>query len=169
MKEIDLWKIGKDIVNGLIKGITDTVGGVGDALKRGINTGVDKFKSFLGIHSPSKLFEGFGINIDEGLVKGIDKGSKGVVNSVAGVSDSITSAFNPNTTMQGVNLAGEMRKATNKAQTSLSASVQADMRHNKQPANINLTLGGRNYRAFVDDISETQNKSTDFETEYSLA
>ena len=156
MRGINLWSIGRDIVNGLINGIKSKVSGIGSALMSGINTGVDKFKSFLGINSPSKLFEGFGINIDEGLVKGIDKGSKGVVSKVAGVSNSITSAFNPNTTMQGVNLAGEMRKATNKAQSSLSASVQADMNQNRQPAEITLVFGDRTYRTFVEDLTKEQ-------------
>lgn len=63
---------GKNIVEGLIKGINNgieiakkTVGGLAKAI-------IDKFTTETDIHSPSKLFEQFGIYIDVGLANGIN-------------------------------------------------------------------------------------------------
>ena len=62
---------GKNIVQGLIDGINKgienakkTVGGLAKAI-------LDKFTTDTGIHSPSKVFEQFGIYIDRGLANGI--------------------------------------------------------------------------------------------------
>lgn len=70
---------GKNIVQGLIDGINKgienakkTAGGLAKAI-------IDKFTTDTGIHSPSKVFEQFGIYIDQGLANGIT-GSLGYVN-----------------------------------------------------------------------------------------
>lgn len=62
---------GKNIIQGLIDGINNgienakkTVGGLAKAI-------LDKFTTDTGIHSPSKVFEQFGIYIDQGLANGI--------------------------------------------------------------------------------------------------
>lgn len=62
---------GKDIVEGLINGINNgietakkTVGGLAKAI-------IDKFTTETDINSPSKVFEQFGIYIDQGLANGI--------------------------------------------------------------------------------------------------
>ena len=62
---------GKNIVQGLIDGINKgienakkTAGGLAKAI-------LDKFTTDTGIHSPSKVFEQFGIYIDQGLANGI--------------------------------------------------------------------------------------------------
>ena len=62
---------GKNIVQGLIDGINKgienakkTIGGLAKAI-------LDKFTTDTGIHSPSKVFEQFGIYIDQGLANGI--------------------------------------------------------------------------------------------------
>lgn len=54
LKGIDLKQIGKDIINGLIKGITSKVEAVGDAMKAVTDKITGKIKSILGIHSPSR-------------------------------------------------------------------------------------------------------------------
>ena len=80
---------GKNIVQGLIDGINNgienakkTVGGLAKAI-------IDKFTTETDIHSPSKLFEQFGIYIDQGLANGItaaqgyvDEGMQGLINGV---------------------------------------------------------------------------------------
>lgn len=73
-KGIDLKKIGKDIINGLIKGIESMAGGVGkivQSIASSIPTGI---KKFLGIASPSKLMaDEVGKWIPHGIAMGIDQ------------------------------------------------------------------------------------------------
>ncbi|UIW13269.1 tape measure protein [Arthrobacter phage Crewmate] len=84
-----LWDVGRNIIQGLIDGIGSMMGAIGRAilsLVPGPIVGV--FKNLLGIHSPSRVFRGFGVNIGEGLVLGIQDmhgGVKKAVEKLAGI------------------------------------------------------------------------------------
>lgn len=85
---------GKNIVQGLIDGINKgienakkTVGGLAKAI-------IDKFTAETDIHSPSKLFEQFGIYIDQGLANGITAAQGYVDASMQGVINGVTNAGN---------------------------------------------------------------------------
>ena len=68
-----LFDAGSNIVDGLMSGLKSMAGSVGkfflDLLPGWI---VGPFKTALGIASPSKVFKGFGVNIGEGLIGGLD-------------------------------------------------------------------------------------------------
>ena len=71
LSSFNLFEIGKNIIKGLIGGLKQ---GFTEAIEtiKGIGTGIiGKFKNLLGINSPSRVFEGFGINILQGLKVGI--------------------------------------------------------------------------------------------------
>ncbi len=80
---------GKDIVEGLINGINNgietakkTVGGLAKAI-------IDKFTTETDINSPSKLFELFGIFIDQGLANGVAAAVSYVATAMQGVVDAV--------------------------------------------------------------------------------
>jgi len=54
------------------------------------------FKSFFGIHSPSKLMAEMGGYLDEGLANGIAGNEKKAVNAMRSLSTKTANAFNPN-------------------------------------------------------------------------
>lgn len=66
-----LLKAGVDLIGGLVRGLWQAAGSVGKALLDIIGGAVDGFLSFLGIHSPSRLFRGYGANVVEGLARGL--------------------------------------------------------------------------------------------------
>ena len=85
---------GKNIVQGLINGINQgienakkTVGGLAKAI-------IDKFTTETDIHSPSKLFEQFGIYIDQGLANGITAAQGYVDEAMQGLLNGVTNAGN---------------------------------------------------------------------------
>lgn len=85
---------GKNIVQGLINGINQgienakkTVGGLAKAI-------IDKFTTETDIHSPSKLFEQFGIYIDQGLANGITAAQGYVDEAMQGLINGVTNAGN---------------------------------------------------------------------------
>ena len=85
---------GKNIVQGLINGINQgietakkTVGGLAKAI-------IDKFTTETDIHSPSKLFEQFGIYIDMGLANGITAAQGYVDEAMQGLINGVTNAGN---------------------------------------------------------------------------
>ena len=88
-----LWNAGVDIVNGLIGGIQSAIGGVGQALVSGIDQGVQDFKNFLGIASPSKVMAGYGANIVQGLQMGIDSEDVGIDAAISKASASVGAAY----------------------------------------------------------------------------
>lgn len=67
----ELRKLGKFIWDGLINGLKDAWSTVTNGIKSFTDGFVNGFKDALGIHSPSKVFEQFGIYIDMGLANGI--------------------------------------------------------------------------------------------------
>jgi methyl-accepting chemotaxis protein len=80
---------GKNIVQGLIDGINKgiesakkSVGGLAKAI-------LDKFTTDTGIHSPSKVFKGYGVYLIEGLVNGISAAKDLAVNAIQSVSDAV--------------------------------------------------------------------------------
>lgn len=80
---------GKNIVQGLIYGINKgiesakkSVGGLAKAI-------LDKFTTDTGIHSPSKVFKGYGGYIVEGLANGISATKDLAVNAIQSVSDAV--------------------------------------------------------------------------------
>lgn len=90
IKSIDLFQVGKDIVNGLINGIKSMVGAVADSVKAIGSSVKDTLKSVLGIKSPSKvMFEIGGYTVD-GLTEGIEAQRRNVVSTMRGISTDIT-------------------------------------------------------------------------------
>jgi TP901 family phage tail tape measure protein len=67
-----LFDAGKNIVNGLFDGIKSLAGTIGNFFL-GLLPGwiVEPFKVALGIHSPSRVFRGLGVNIGQGLILGV--------------------------------------------------------------------------------------------------
>lgn len=67
-----LFTTGKNIIQGLIDGIGSMMGAIGRAVINIVPEAIrGPFESLLGIHSPSRVFRGYGVNIGQGLVLGI--------------------------------------------------------------------------------------------------
>lgn len=68
---IDLFEIGKNIIQGLIDGIKDMATDVVDSVKGVVDDAIEGAKNLLGIASPSKVFKAIGVHTGEGLELGI--------------------------------------------------------------------------------------------------
>lgn len=76
----ELLNIGKQIIQGLINGIKSGISGVVSAIGGMVSSAVDKAKSLLGIHSPSRVFrDQVGLMISRGMALGISKGEREVL------------------------------------------------------------------------------------------
>lgn len=85
----ELRKLGKFIWDGLINGLKDAWSTVTNGIKSFTDGFVNGFKDALGIHSPSKVFEQFGIYIDQGLANGITAAVPYVTTAMQGVVDAV--------------------------------------------------------------------------------
>jgi phage-related protein len=70
IKSQDWAQMGKDIIDGLVKGVKNAAAKVGTALKEVANGAINSVKKVLGIRSPSKVFAGIGENMGLGLAEG---------------------------------------------------------------------------------------------------
>jgi trimeric autotransporter adhesin len=72
VSKINLYDIGSNIIQGLINGINNSISGVGNALKSGLDNAISDAKKTLGIQSPSKVFFQIGGFTGQGLEQGIE-------------------------------------------------------------------------------------------------
>lgn len=87
-------EIGTNIINGLVNGIKNGVGKIADAAKNAAKSALDAAKSFLGIKSPSKVFEKeVGYMITAGVAKGINKNSSIVTDALDNLTGNSVYAF----------------------------------------------------------------------------
>lgn len=88
MRHIDLFEIGKNIVQGLVDGIGSMIGAVGKKIKEVAGNIKDGIKGALKIHSPSRwMRDMIGKNIVLGVVDGIDQEKGTLDKSVKNMAD----------------------------------------------------------------------------------
>lgn len=81
--------VGKNIIDGIAKGIVGKKSIADDAVKVVTDGIKEKAQTELGIHSPSKVFKGYGGYIVEGLANGISAAKDLAVNAIQSVSDAV--------------------------------------------------------------------------------
>lgn len=81
--------VGKNIIDGITKGIVGKKSVADEAVKVVTDGIQEKAQTELGIHSPSKVFKGYGGYIVEGLANGISAAKDLAVNAIQSVSDAV--------------------------------------------------------------------------------
>jgi hypothetical protein len=94
--------LGVAIVTGIGQGIYGAATAVWDAITSVATGAAERFRSLLGIHSPSRVFVGFGANITEGLALGIESGTSRIDSALG----SLVPDFAPTITAAGVSARG---------------------------------------------------------------
>lgn len=93
----------KNIADGFMSGINKIKGlfkGKGKELGKGVKEG---FEEELDIHSPSRVFIGYGGFIGEGLIRGLDKQDGSITNKFTGLANKIKSLGNVKPNFTGLN------------------------------------------------------------------
>ncbi|MED1784235.1 phage tail tape measure protein [Brevibacillus fortis] len=87
---INLFEIGRNIIQGMIDGIGSMATVLMDKMKA-IGDGItDKIKTILGIHSPSRVMMDVGFDTGEGLARGIENTQARVAAASTGLADDVT-------------------------------------------------------------------------------
>lgn len=84
-----MYEAGKNVWQGLVKGIQSGISNATGAAANLARTIIDKFTTETDINSPSKVFEQFGIYIDQGLANGIFAAKDLAENAMQKLSDSV--------------------------------------------------------------------------------
>lgn len=94
--KIDWGEVGKNIINGIRDGIVKFAGNLWDAAKNAAKGALDNVKSFLGIHSPSRVFrDQVGFMIGAGMAMGIKDSGSMVEDSLKAMNLKLTDGINP--------------------------------------------------------------------------
>jgi len=81
-----LFSVGVNIIQGLINGIGSMMGAIGRAVLNIVPQAIrGPFEDLLGIHSPSRVFRGYGVNIGQGLILGIGDMHSDIEDAVTGM------------------------------------------------------------------------------------
>lgn len=144
IRQIDLLQIGKDIINGLINGITSKIEDVKNAVKDIAGSITGKIKDILNIHSPSRVMAQLGVFTSQGLAEGMLDGARYVDKASETLADRASN----------MDIGNRISAINSQIQT----KVQHDVNYGSsgKPALFNIRLGNQAFQAFVDDISQAQ-------------
>jgi TP901 family phage tail tape measure protein len=90
---INLVQAGRDLITGLIRGITDNAAGVVNKIKEICLQALNAVKAFFGIHSPSTVMADLGENLMKGLAQGITKACSQATGAMSDVSAGLQAAL----------------------------------------------------------------------------
>ncbi|MFG5537471.1 phage tail protein [Enterococcus faecalis] len=138
MRHIDLFEIGKNIIQGLVNGIGSMIGAVNKKIKEVAGNIKEKIKGALGIHSPSRwMRDMIGKNIVLGVVAGIDQEKGTLDKSVKKMTDLPTELPNFSTTGRYINQQGAQTESLAKNKGNATTNIGGDT------FNINIQAMGK--------------------------
>ena len=151
-------QVGSNIIEGVAQGIRNGIGRITSAARDAANRALSAAKGALGIHSPSKVFANeVGKWIPAGMAEGISGNLKVVQN-----------AMNDMTELGQNDLNNELdyKIKTNSFLNSDSLKTSEEELNNDKFINLNLSIGGQNFKALVDRISLEQDKDIELKLAY---
>lgn len=141
--------LGKSVGQGFSKGVQKQTPQVVKKFQDMGNKAINKFKNMFGIHSPSKVFYEFGSYIAEGLALGIGDNFNLVHDALGELNEMPAASLNK-------------RFKVSSDYSKEFASKEAE----DKSINLNLSIGGQNFKALVDRISLEQNKDIELKLAY---
>ncbi|MEN2467939.1 tape measure protein [Ornithinibacillus sp. JPR2-1] len=152
----DFVSAGKDLIAGMIKGIGQKARDLADSALNAAKDAVNGVLGFLGIKSPSRLFMGIGDDTMAGYIIGIDKMKRGVQKSMIGIASTASDAINGN--LPVIDIAGKVNGIQAQSQRQMRFEYANEMTISREPAHITVKIGNSEFNAFVDDISNVQDR-----------
>lgn len=154
----DFASVGRDLMGGIARGIGEAAESVKRAASNAVTGAMNWVKGRFGINSPSKVFaDEIGKWIPAGMAKGITGNLKVV-----------QSAMDEMTDLGPHDLSKELDYKINTNSFLSSESLKTSENENDKDKNIelNLSIGGQSFKAFVDRISLEQDKEIELKLAY---
>ena len=150
--------VGTNIIQGVAEGITKGVKAITSAARDAANRALSAAKGALGIHSPSKVFANeVGKWIPAGMAEGISGNLKVVKNAMNDMTELGQNDLNNEL---------EYKIKTNSFLNSDSLKANEEELDKDKFINLNLSIGGQNFKALVDRISLEQDKDIELKLAY---
>nr|UWG29252.1 MAG: minor tail protein [Bacteriophage sp.] len=145
---------GRNFVMGFVNGIRGAIGAAASAAANMARSAMNAAKSALGIHSPSRVMrDQVGYYVVAGFAKGMNDNTNLIDKAANNLAAHAMPSVDISSSINGVLSHGNISN-------NIGGIIDHQLNVNQQPAYINLSLGGTEYRAFVDDISREQGAQT---------
>lgn len=153
---------GRNFVMGFVNGIRSMIGAAVNAAANMARSAVNAAKSFLHIHSPSRVMrDQVGYYVAAGFAKGMTDNTNMVAKAANNMAQSAIPTVDLSNSINGVLAQGNLNNA-------VSSTVDHQLTVNQQPAYIKLALGGTEYSTFVEDISREQGNQSSLSRNYRI-
>lgn len=160
--------VGRNLIMGFVSGVRAAAGRLISAVTGAVKGAIDGAKRLLGIHSPSTVFRGMGVNTIKGYIVGYDRMKNKMVESTKSMAQRAIDGFKsvPKTLQSTIDTVMDMspmklQSQINAVQDGAGNQSMPSTDNGEMSVELNLHLGNRAYKLFVDDISKAQGK--DFE------
>lgn len=151
-------QVGSNIIEGVAQGIRNGIGRITSAARDAANRALSAAKGALGIHSPSKVFANeVGKWIPAGMAEGISGNLKVVKNAMNNMTELGQNDLNKEL---------DYKIKTNSFINSGSLKAPEEQMNQDKFINLNLSIGGQNFKALVDRISLEQDKDIELKLAY---
>lgn len=156
---------GGNLISGFVSGVTNKAKNLISAVGGAVGGAIDKAKSLLKIHSPSRVFREIAGYTVAGFTQGMDRKGGNMAGAVGKQVQKIADIKPPNLSMTEprIDVAGSLARSNGQINSSIRHEINNS---GKQPAYVNFSLGGKSYRGFVDDISNAQNSQIQLTESY---
>lgn len=154
LRNINLFEIGKNIIDGLINGIMDKWNELGKIVK-GIADGITGWiTGKLDINSPSRVMAKLGMFTSQGLAEGMLDGARYIDRASTQIADRASN----------MDIGNRISSVNSQIQTHVQHEVSYGT--NNKPAMFNIQFGNQVFQAFVDDISQAQDQGVRLSLEF---
>jgi|GEM_PF-543890 len=154
---INLYDVGKNIISGLIRGVTSMAKNLVNSVKGVVNGAIEGAKKLLGINSPSRVFMEFGEFTNEGFIKGIEGTSKRLNDAVGNVYGSLASSANKS----HANQIAQTQIIQQSSNIDLTSLVAAIVQLADRPIQTSLTMDNR---VLATAVSTQQHSNTNIKS-----
>lgn len=148
-KQVNWGSVGKAIISGIAKGIRNGISSIANAAKEAAKSALDAAKNFLGIHSPSRVFQAqVGEMMARGMAAGITDGQNEVNKAIKTAALSSTKGFDTSFSIKGE---GYAQKST--AEDILNG-ISGMVGKQSETYTINLNVDGKTLAQVIFDPLE---------------
>ena len=150
--------VGANLVAGFVRGVMSKAASLASAAANVVKRAIGAAKAAAGIHSPSRVMAEVGRYFVAGGVVGINKEASSMEKASANLMHGVVNAFGNPT----LDIASNLQNLKGSIGSKVDYSVRDNLGQPK-PAYINLSLGNRHFKAFVEDISNVQGVEANLE------
>ncbi|MEJ8785391.1 phage tail tape measure protein [Peptoniphilus sp. HCN-40583] len=142
--------VGRQLVNGFVNGVKAAAGRLAAAARSVVAGAIRAAKGALRIHSPSRVFMDIGWYTVKGLAIGLEDNADMAAKAMGKVIDPLTG--------QEIDIGSNLDRINKQGNAAVDYVVSDKLGERKQSQTVILRLGNRDYKAFIDDITNAQGR-----------